>query len=624
MTPPPSSTGCAGCLADPTLLSNDGRLALHDRLTTAVLATPGALVVRAGAGRYPPPDGAARPWVCVDASAAPAEGAARLADPAGVLAERADRVELAGGAVASVLALRRWPARVPIDWLGALAGCVAAISVHAVAVDAAATERLLRRRLAALTSTAAVDEQAGRLADPQTAAAGDAARRLWADVVAGRSRLFRVQVLLVVSAADGAALPAARAEAGRRLAGLLAQAALLRFQQAPGYAAAGGGPPLGWPWRLLDAAALAATLPQPRGPARLAAGVEAGVQPGTGAPLRVDRFAAANPHRIVVGTSGAGKSYAAKCELLRHVERGVHAVVVDPEGEFAALAEAAGGRAYAVGERPAGLDPVRLAARSGLSAAEGLTLLGAVVGGLTGAPPTSAELGLLDKALGVLRAQRDGAASFAGLAAAVSELSAHPPFDRLELAGRLAPAATGSLATLFADAEPDADDPPLRCFDLRSVPAGLRAAVSATALAWAWSRAATLGPLAPPTLLVVDEAHLLLDDRGAAELLAQFARRARKYRVGLELVTQRLSDFLERPPGRAILATTGTKLLLGCEDHERAAIAAGLELSAPERALLVPGPPGRGLLLAPGLRSAVHVTPRDGREHALACSGPRA
>ena len=143
----------------------------------------------------------------------------------------------------------------------------------------------------------------------------------------------------------------------------------------------------------------------------------------------------------------------------------------------------------------------------------------------------------------------------------------------------------------------------------------------ACVLAWAWAE--TVGAaVARRRLVVVDEAHLLLDDPPAAQLLAQFARRARKYGVALEVVTQRLSDFLGHPAGEAVLANAATKLLLGCEDHERAAMAAGLGLTGPEAALLRPGDRGRGLLITPTLRTPIHIVAAEA-EHTLASTGPR-
>jgi hypothetical protein len=337
--------------------------------------------------------------------------------------------------------------------------------------------------------------------------------------------------------------------------------------------------------------------------------------------LRVDRFGLHNPARLVVGTSGAGKSYATKLEVCRWRVRGAEAVVVDPEGEFTRLGDVLQGLVLAVGEEPAGLDPVGLATRPGLAAAEGLAVLASVAAALLGGTLSAVDLALLDRALMVLRADVGHRATMSDLLDVLADISAHPPFTGADLAARLSPAASGSLAQLFA-ANPELDDPPpLVVFDFRSVPARARPAVMACVLAWTWDRATT-GAVATPRLLVVDEAHLLLDDPAAADLLAQFARRARKYHLGVDVVTQRLADFLGNPAGQAVLANTATKLLLGCEDHDRAAVATGLGLTDAEADLLRAGRRGHGLLLTPTLRAAVRIVAHPA-EHELASAGPR-
>jgi hypothetical protein len=71
-----------------------------------------------------------------------------------------------------------------------------------------------------------------------------------------------------------------------------------------------------------------------------------------------------------------------------------------------------------------------------------------------------------------------------------------------------------------------------------------------------------------------------------------------------------------------VLANTATKLLLGCEDHERAAVADGLHLSDAEADLLRAGRRGHGLLLTPTLHAAVRIVAHPA-EHELASAGPR-
>jgi hypothetical protein len=542
--------------------------------------------------------------------------------PVGVTAEHATCVEVDDGRWTRTLVVTRWPARVPVGWTGELRDDADLIVLHLRPVPLAVAAAHFRRRVATLISTVAVDEQAGRVADPETAQAIDAAQDLWESVQAGTTTAWWAQLLLTVTADDRDTLDARTARLHEALAPWRAEARVVAFRQRAAFAATTlGGTPLGSPWRMLDASSAAASIPGPLGPATPTSGVLAGADEASGAPLRVDRFALHNPARLVVGTSGAGKSYATKLEVCRWRVRGAEAVVVDPEGEFTRVGDVLQGLVLAVGEEPAGLDPVGLATRPSLAAAEGLAVLASVAAALLGGALSAVDLALLDRALMVLRADRGHRATMTDLLDVIADIEAHPPFAGADLAARLSPAASGSLAQLFA-ANPELDDPPpLVVFDLRSVPARARPAVMACVLAWTWDRATT-GAVATPRLLVVDEAHLLLDDPAAADLLAQFARRARKYHLGVDVVTQRLADFLGNSAGQAVLANTATKLLLGCEDHDRAAVAAGLGLTAAEADLLRAGRRGRGLLLTPTLRAAVRIVAHPA-EHELASAGPR-
>ena len=56
-----------------------------------------------------------------------------------------------------------------------------------------------------------------------------------------------------------------------------------------------------------------------------------------------DRFSLPNNNSVILAQSGAGKSFLAKLEILRHLMLGVDVLVIDPENEYQSLAEAVGG-----------------------------------------------------------------------------------------------------------------------------------------------------------------------------------------------------------------------------------------------------------------------------------------
>ena len=64
-----------------------------------------------------------------------------------------------------------------------------------------------------------------------------------------------------------------------------------------------------------------------------------------------------NANTAVLARSGSGKSFATKLGLLRGLTRGVTAYVIDPEGEYADMAHAAGGRVLSPGVPGEGMNP---------------------------------------------------------------------------------------------------------------------------------------------------------------------------------------------------------------------------------------------------------------------------
>ena len=56
-----------------------------------------------------------------------------------------------------------------------------------------------------------------------------------------------------------------------------------------------------------------------------------------------DRFSLQNANAVVFATSGAGKSYAIKLEVIRSLMMGTDVVIIDPEKEYQHLSEAVGG-----------------------------------------------------------------------------------------------------------------------------------------------------------------------------------------------------------------------------------------------------------------------------------------
>ncbi len=120
-------------------------------------------------------------------------------------------------------------------------------------------------------------------------------------------------------------------------------------------------------------------------------------------------------------------------------------------------------------------------------------------------------------------------------------------------------------------------------------------------------------------IIMVDEAHKILIDPDAGDVLAQVVRTARKRGGGVWMASQSVRDFIgadrrgQSPsPGEVLATVASTKLILGVEE----AVATGLQrtFDLTDRELLAVTRErvcGRGVLISDNERAIVDVVPGD-------------
>lgn len=64
------------------------------------------------------------------------------------------------------------------------------------------------------------------------------------------------------------------------------------------------------------------------------------------------------------------------------------------------------------------------------------------------------------------------------------------------------------------------------------------------------------------TILVIDEAHKVMDDENIAQYIRQMAKRGRKYHVGICIISQDIIDFVQNKWSKAVLSNATYKFLL--------------------------------------------------------------
>jgi type IV secretory pathway VirB4 component len=539
-----------------------------------------------------------------------------------------------GDGYATTFAVTGYPAQVGPAWLEPLLSYPGRIdvAVHIDPVPAEMAAPMLRRQRAKLESTRRLDADAGRLGDPLVDAAADDAADLAERIARGAARLFRTGIYVTVHARtlDELARTCAGVKAAAASVLLDLQPATFRHHHGLTTTLPLGVDRLGMR-RVLDTGALAAAFPfsapglptpAPGQPAEHSHAVLYGVNTTGNGVLLWDRWSQDNHNAVILARSGAGKSYFVKLDVLRNLYQGVHVAVIDPDDEYADLAQHVGGRLIQLGKPGVRINPLDLPPgdqRPDALARRGLflhTLLAVMLGDLS-----AAERAVLDTAItatyttaGITHDPTTWTRPAPLLQDLATTLTSNPDVAARQLAARLHPWTAGSFADLFngptttttvspdtAVRSGDGMGAPLTVWSLRHLPDQTRAAATLIALDTIWRDADTPASTAGGAvrrLVVVDEAWLLLRDGEGARFLFRMAKAARKRATGLTVVTQDAADVLGTDLGLAVVSNAATQVLMRQAPQAIDAVAAAFRLTAGEARLLLNAPQGEGLLVA--------------------------
>ncbi|MDT8916061.1 helicase HerA domain-containing protein [Amycolatopsis sp. PS_44_ISF1] len=528
-----------------------------------------------------------------------------------------------------------YPQEVYPGWLAPLLTYPARldVSVHVQPIDPATAAGGLRKQRAKLESSRRHNARHDRLDDPDLDAAAEDAADLSRRIARGDGKLFKFGLYLTVHAPDETTL-AEEVSALRSLcASLLLDAKPATYRALQGWVSTLplGLDPLGLK-RTFDTAAVSAAYPftspdlPPTDPTSAApSGVLYGYNVGSSGLVHWDRFACDNYNSVVLGRSGAGKSYFVKLEILRSLyrtigdgqaARGVQVFVIDPEDEYARLAAQVGGTYVHLGAGGVRLNPFDLpvhtdAHRRRTAPQDALRrrslFLHTVLAVLFGVEVTGAERAVLDTAItttyaavGITGDPRTWTRPAPLLRDLRDVLAAGGDEDdavAADLAARLHPFVDGSFADLFDGPTSTTPDGHLVVFSLRDLPDELRAIGTLLVLDAVWRRISNPADRRP-RLVVVDEAGLLMRLREAALFLFRLAKAARKHWAGLTVATQDAADVLGSEIGKAIISNAATQVLLRQASQVIDEICEAFTLSAGERHFLLSAEQGQGLLSA--------------------------
>ena len=316
-------------------------------------------------------------------------------------------------------------------------------------------------------------------------------------------------------------------------------------------------------------------------------------------PFDDQRFTNANI--AVLAHSGAGKSYAAASVVLSGYTRGIGAIVLDPEAEYAGLIRELGGTylhlAAGSGHAINALDPLLFAAdpeEPGDQLSDVLDLIGLMCGKLD-----EVERAQVESTIRLVIGQSERTPVLGDIWQALEQ---RQPGSRVGTI--LHRWVTGDLGRMFS-APTNVDlGANIVGFNVRDLSEELIPPAFLLLANWLW---AALRRERRPRHLLIDEVGLLLEHEPVRRFLVRLARRIRKYGGSLILVSQNPGDFFETKDG-AVLATNPSILMLGSQKHSEAVkLQKAFNLTERQVNYLETAERGDFLLVAGPNRVPVHV-----------------
>lgn len=487
----------------------------------------------------------------------------------------------------------------------------------------------LKRKIAEMQATISSDEQQGKAADPTVEAALEDALGLQEELAKGIERFFQFSFYVTVSDENVTKLQQAVKELQTSLSSLLLTGKIATLQMEEGFKST---LPLGqdrlYITRNMDTTSLAATFPFTSSVLTQNKGVMYGVNQQNGSLIIFDRFSLENANEVVLGKSGAGKSYLIKLEIARQFMLGTEVIIIDPEGEYETLIPALGGEIVDFSSQsPIKINPFDLAEVY----EEGENQLGLKILSLHG---------LLKIIMGQLDAEHDAILDRAlietyrqkGITPDPATQKKPPPLmedlyktllgmesqPAQELAFRLEKFIKGSAAGIFNNQSNFDLKNSLTVFSIRNLEENLRPVAMHVILDFVWTR---VKKTLKKRVLVLDEAWYMMKYEDSASFVYSIAKRSRKYYLGLTTATQDVEDFLKTEYGKAVLTNSSIQVLLKQGTAEVDIIADTFYLSEGEKALLLSADVGEGLFFAGQNHVAIKVLAAP-FEHELITSNP--
>jgi type IV secretory pathway VirB4 component len=526
-----------------------------------------------------------------------------------------------GTRMARTLYVYGYPRQLFTGWLSPIINLDEAldISMFIYPVESRVVLENLRKKVSQLEADIQINQEKGRVRDPQTEAAIQDAEQLRNRLQVGEDRFFRFGLYITMYADSMEEMSYIQ----RKIEGVFGQqlvytkVATVQMEQAFNSTVPQVTDQLQI-MRNFSTGALSTTFPFTSADLSQEEGILYGINMHNNGLAIFDRFTQENANMVVFAKSGAGKSFTVKLEALRSLMMGRQVIIIDPENEYERLSDAVGGSyIYLSLNSDTYVNPFDLptvtdseeadnALRANLITLHGMLRLmmgstkqeddGSISSGITAEEEADLDMALINTyaALGITNDPHTHTAqppTINDLYDTLVNMAGTGP----AMAQRLRKYTEGTFSGIFSNQSNVSLDNDFVVFNIRDLEDELRPVAMFIVLNYIWNRVKSDQT---ERYLVVDEAWQLMKYEDSANFLFSVAKRARKYSLGLTTISQDVEDFLTSRLGRAVVSNSSMQLLLKQAPSAADLIAETFKLTSEEKKRLTQFPVGQGLFFA--------------------------
>ena len=491
------------------------------------------------------------------------------------------------------------------------------ISYHINEISALLALPKLHRKITELESTKRAMIKAGKIVSSEITDPLASATELRDKILRGQEKLFQISIYIALRASSLEELNKATTLLESTLSSRLFSTKTARYEQLTAIQSI---LPRGTDQldhkRNLDGSSAALIFPFMSSELVQPSGILYGINKSNDSLVIIDRFSLHNANSIVFAQSGSGKSYLTKVEILRQLINGTKVIVIDPEREYQNLTQSVKGTYIKLSLHSSQhinpLDP-QSSSLSPKQVSEHIENATAIITLLVG-NLTAREKAYVDKSLVKILASKNKTKQ-----PILSDLYTQlKKFNQLGLCEKLDKYVSGSMSEVFNSPTNVKLDNRLIVFDIKDMPESLRQVMMLSVANFVSNQVKNKPE---KRLLIIDEGWMLLEHDQSARFITGLVRRARKYYLGVSIISQQANDFLSSNWGRAIASQSALRILMRQDSTTIKNVVSEFNLSDYEKNYLLTSDRGDSLMIADQNHVAVKVI-ASSEEHPLITTDP--